>query len=94
MSSGKRKHLRRKVVQPVAILRADGGVLCECELRDVSDGGARLRLTVPAGSPPPTIPTEFVLSLSTRGNVFRNCRTVWQRADEVGVQFVKRAERP
>jgi hypothetical protein len=94
MSGGKRKYVRRKLVQPAAILGPDGSVVCECELRDVSDGGARLRLTAPAGSPAPPIPTEFVLSLSTRGNVFRNCRAVWQRADELGVRFVSRAKSP
>jgi hypothetical protein len=85
----KRKHVRRGIVQHVAILRADGTVVCECTLRDVSDTGARLKL-ITDGKQAPDIAQEFILSLSKRGNIFRQCETVWRRGDEIGVRFVPR----
>lgn len=88
----KRKHIRRLTVQPVAILRADGSVVCECTLRDVSDSGARLKLTIPDGGTAPEIMPEFILSLSKRGNIFRQCETVWRRDDEIGVRFIARGK--
>ncbi|MEX0590662.1 MAG: PilZ domain-containing protein [Xanthobacteraceae bacterium] len=90
MAAEKRKHLRRILGQPVAILGADGNVICECTLHDVSDGGARLKLAIPKGGTAPEISPEFILSLSKRGNVFRHCQTVWRRSDEIGVRFIGR----
>lgn len=71
-----------------AILRPDGSVVCECALSDVSHGGARLKLAHKPGAAPPDIDTTFILSLSRRGNLFRHCRLVWRRGDELGLRFV------
>ena len=86
----KRKGLRRSTTQAVAILRSDGTFICECELRDVSDGGARLAITVKPGTAVPDIAPEFILSLTRRGNLIRYCETVWRRDNEIGVRFVAR----
>jgi hypothetical protein len=93
MGFEKRKHTRRMMVQPVAILRPDGELVCECTLRDVSDTGARLKLAKQVSSAI-DIPQEFILSLSKRGNIFRQCETVWRQGDELGVRFISRARVP
>lgn len=74
----------------VAILREDGSLVCECDLADVSQEGARLRLSPAPGHPSPSIDPKFVLSLSRRGNLFRQCELVWQKQDEVGLRFIGR----
>jgi hypothetical protein len=76
------------MTQPVAILREDGSLVCECTLRDVSNTGARLKLEIAEGSAVPNIAQAFILSLSRRGNIFRQCELVWQRDGEVGVRFI------
>jgi len=86
----KRKGTRRLLAQPVAILRSDGTFLCECTLCDVSDGGARIALTVKPGTTAPEIAPEFILSLTRGGNVVRYCETIWRRENEIGVRFAAR----
>lgn len=79
----------------VAILEPDGKLVCECALSDVSNDGARLRLQPKPGVPSPQIAPKFVLSLSRRGNLFRNCELVWRKGDEVGLRFIRPpADRP
>ena len=88
----KRKGTRRSLGQPVAILRSDGTFVCECTLRDVSDGGARIALTVKRGTVVPDIAPEFILSLTRLGNVVRYCETIWRSENEIGVRFVARKD--
>ncbi len=91
----KRKSSRRPLSMEVAILEPDGKLVCECALADVSHDGARLRLTPKPGDPSPQISPKFVLSLSRRGNIFRNCELVWRNGDELGLRFVRpRPPRP
>ena len=85
----KREAIRRSADQSVAILTSDGTLVCECVLVDGSDTGGRLRLQVPDGEEAPQILPTFILSLSKRGNLFRQCDTVWQRNNEVGVHFIR-----
>ena len=89
MSFDKRKSPRRPFSMEVAILEPDGKLVCECALADVSHDGARLRLTPKPGAPSPEISPKFVLSLSRRGNLFRNCELVWRKGDEVGLRFIR-----
>jgi hypothetical protein len=74
----------------VAILREDGSLVCECDLADVSQEGARLKLSVEPGTPSPSIDPTFLLSLSRRGNLFRQCELIWQKQDEIGLKFIGR----
>lgn len=73
----------------VAILEPDGKFVCECDLSDVSHEGARLRLMTKPGAPSPQIAKKFVLSLSRRGNLFRNCELVWQNGSDLGLRFIR-----
>jgi hypothetical protein len=84
----KRKSPRRPLEQGVAILRQDGTLVCECTLSDISNEGARLKLAAKPGAAAPEIAPQFILSLSKRGNLFRNCELIWHEKDEVGVRFI------
>lgn len=85
----KRKKLRRMMERQVAILQSDGTLVCECTLTDVSDDGARLKLSQAPGATATSFDPQFILSLSRRGNLFRKCELVWHKDNEVGVRFVK-----
>ena len=84
----KRKCLRRAMNRRVAILRGNGELVAVCSLLDISDTGARVKLPQDWGNA--ELLPEFVLSLSERGNIFRQCLVVWRRNREVGVRFIGR----
>jgi len=56
-----------------------------CRIKDISDGGARLRL-----DKDDTAPVRFVLRLTKDGSVGRICERMWSKGNEVGVKFVGR----
>lgn len=80
MKSDSRKAKRKPVHYPAWIELGEQD-LCECQLSDVSDGGARL--LVPSAD---TVPDSFTLRLSSLGNSKRNCRVVWRSGTEVGIE--------
>jgi hypothetical protein len=84
----KRKSPRRPLEQGVAILRQDGTLVCECTLSDISNEGARLKLSRDPEAAKLEIAPHFILSLSKRGNLFRNCELIWHENNEVGLRFV------
>lgn len=55
----------------------------ECVVRDVSVGGARLRVTDPS-----TVPQEFQLEFQKTGEL-RRAKVQWRRAKDVGIAFLK-----
>jgi len=59
-----------------------GWPLGECQVRDVSDTGARI-----TSLPENNLPRELVLSLSRDGNVRRHCGVMWRTDGEIGVRF-------
>jgi hypothetical protein len=58
----------------------------ECQIQDVSRGGARLIVSEPDG-----VPDEFVLRLSQGGGSRRKSRVVWRSETEIGIEFLKEA---
>lgn len=60
----------------------DDANLWPVRIFDISEKGARLAVGM-AGS----LPDEFTLLLSPDGFIQRRCRTVWQSADQIGVEF-------
>jgi hypothetical protein len=56
-------------------------------MQDVSDTGARLKISNPRGTAKIDLPDSFVLAISRSGNVFRRCKLIWRRNDEFGVHF-------
>ncbi len=78
----KRKFTRRPVVHR-AVIRTGDSRLIECVVQDISEGGAKLRITA-------EVPDTFVLFLSWAGSVSRKCEVRWRSDGAVGVSFVER----
>jgi two-component system cell cycle response regulator len=83
MKVERRKHPRIAVVQPATLLRDDGSPIADCVLRDISVGGARLRIEAVA-----QVPRTFNLQVPRGGKVQRHCELVWQADSEMGVRFL------
>jgi hypothetical protein len=80
---------KRKPFDYVALLDfCDGEVPRPCQVRDISNGGARLIVFTDTSA----IPETFNLLLSPSATVQRSCRIAWRSPTEVGVQFVKPGE--
>jgi hypothetical protein len=83
----RRRTLRRNFVHPAGLFHPDGKRICECVMRDISATGARLKFDRTQSAAIDEIPEEFILTISKSGNVFRRCKLVWRRNDELGVHF-------
>jgi len=79
----KRKFPRRPLWYPAKIDFGDGSAVRDCQLRDISVIGARIKIENLNA-----LPSEFVLLLANIGNPSRRCHLVWQTATEAGVQFL------
>jgi PilZ domain-containing protein len=79
----KRKTPRRLVSVAAFLYTVDGWPLGECQMRDISKGGARLRLTTAED-----IPADILLSFSRAGTVRRECTVAWREGDSIGVRFL------
>jgi hypothetical protein len=71
----------------VFIMGIDGTWRRECNMIDVSQTGARLRIE---GSFEGLDLKEFFLLLSSTGLAFRRCQLVRVDGDQIGVQFLER----
>ena len=84
MGAEHRKLARRKVEQPVLIRSAEGAIVGQCTMLDISAGGARLKVDAAA-----EIPQLFMLMLSKLdGKLKRHCVVAWRDEKQVGVRFV------
>ena len=69
----------------VRVMTIDGTRTSDCLLIEVTDAGARLKVTDHAAAL-----TEFFLILNSFGPpVFRHCKRVWVDGDQMGVSFNK-----
>jgi hypothetical protein len=81
-----RRFFRRQTMSSPARIEVNGsGLLERCKLMDLSESGARLGTTDVRNLPP-----QFNLYLARVGQAAHQCRIVWQRGNEVGVEFVTR----
>ena len=76
----KRTHERTRTLIPAQITRS--GRVLDCVVRDLSAGGARLRVA-DGGA----VPQEFELFLKQTGE-YRPARVRWRRPTEVGIAFM------
>ena len=84
MGAEHRKSSRRRVEQSVLIRSADGAIIGQCTMLDVSPGGARLLLEGGVA-----VPELFTLLLSKLdGKLKRHCVVSWRKDAQVGVRFV------
>lgn len=87
MAEERRRTFRKPLSLPGGLFHPDGKPICECVMRDISDRGARLKIGASSAGALDQIPEEFILTISKSGNVFRRCKLVWRRNNEVGVHF-------
>jgi len=79
-----RRATRRKVQQPVLMVREDGSIIGECMMLDVSSSGARLRLNENMQAP-----SEFTLLLSRFNSAMRRrCTIAWRDEQSLGIRFL------
>lgn len=79
----KRRHLKLGGV----IVNIDGSIIGQCRTGNVSATGAKI--VVPESM---TVPDEFILLFSSKGQVRRRCKVAWRSKAEIGVQFIFHAE--
>ncbi|MER2604769.1 MAG: PilZ domain-containing protein [Siculibacillus sp.] len=73
---------RRRALMSGCVHFADGTSSLDCTVRDMSEGGVRLRFFGP-----PLLPHDFEFRLVERG-VRRRARRVWTSEREIGIAFV------
>jgi hypothetical protein len=76
-----RRSPRQDALKRATVAFNQGFTQVECLIRNVSETGAKLRFAALAMAPP----DEFRLIAVDASN--RDCRVVWRRAQEVGVEF-------
>jgi hypothetical protein len=72
---------RRRVLLPGLMVYANGTQTCDCTLRDLTPGGARVIVRHL-----PQLPQYFHL-INIRDGVAYNTRLVWIKGQELGVSF-------
>jgi hypothetical protein len=83
----KRKRDVRKKRQHGAWITFDGDVRSyECQVLDVSPGGAKLAADIDA-----IVGTSFRLSVAPHSLVRKSCEVVWRRGRQIGVKFKEEA---
>ena len=80
-----RKTPRRPVCTVGYLYTIDGWPIGECQLRDISIGGAKFIHAIADELPP-----ELFLALSKDGRVRRRCQLIWRKENQVGVRFLAR----
>ncbi len=78
-----RKHPRIRVLKGARLHFKNKLSSIDCMIRDISAGGARLRLSGPVG-----LPQRFDLMMNCTGDKFP-ARLVWSKGSEAGISFEK-----
>ena len=82
METEKRKLKRQPLGYAARVRSLDGAFEVECMILDVSERGAKLKVTDAA-----VLPDEFILVLAQSGQSTRRCSVAWRRSQQVGVAF-------
>jgi hypothetical protein len=80
-----RRHERKPFAHSAQVTLGDGSSPQPCEILDISDGGAKIRLMKCEVQELP----EMVFLLLANGKVRRSCKVAWRFGLDVGVQFRK-----
>ncbi len=83
METEKRGKPRQRTLKAGLIVFNDLRSTVECTIRNLTEGGARLKVASPIG-----IPDRFILQ-NTSDRTKRECEVVWRKATEIGVRFVQ-----
>ncbi|MBZ8135242.1 PilZ domain-containing protein [Afifella sp. IM 167] len=77
----KRSHHRARALKAAKIVLNDRHSTIDCLVRDLSQGGAKLKVDNPA-----VLPAEFELLLES-DKIIVKAAIIWRRGEYVGVQF-------
>jgi PilZ domain-containing protein len=83
MSNDRRRALRQDMRWEALVIDLEGLIVGPCILVNVSATGAKLILPEPK-----VVPDCFVLVLSKKGEVRRQCEVTWRSEKSIGVRFV------
>jgi two-component system cell cycle response regulator len=78
----KRGRSRQRVLKSGKIVFAGGSFSVDCTIRDLSDGGARLKVPTTVA-----IPDRFTL-IDAHARTRWEATVVWRKGDQIGVRFV------
>jgi hypothetical protein len=79
----RRQYPRQSPMKGLAYIYLDKRIpLAECEVTNVSEGGARI-----VWKSSEMLPARFVLLLTLDGGERRSCRVVWRNGADIGVAF-------
>ncbi len=78
-----RKKKRRYISHGARIVLANGSLLENCRIIDISGTGARLEIKNLEA-----VPDQFVLLLSYDGRLRRQCSVVWRSETAIGIEFI------
>lgn len=81
LSGQRRQYPRIRVLKGAQLQFKNKLVSLDCTIRDISVGGARLRLNGPTA-----LPDRFDIRMNGTGDKFP-ARLMWRRGNEVGVAF-------
>ncbi|HMF05758.1 MAG TPA: PilZ domain-containing protein [Methylocella sp.] len=82
LEENRRAEPRRRVLKTARIVFKNHTVTFDCVVRNLSDGGASLKVESSL-----EIPDSFDLVIATAS--IRSCRVAWRKATEIGVEFAK-----
>jgi hypothetical protein len=79
---GKRSEVRQRALRSAKVIYNGRSCLVDCQIRDLSRGGCRIRISNSA-----SVPAVFELQITGVSEI-RLCEVRWRNATEVGVRFV------
>jgi hypothetical protein len=88
MQPDRRKHRRVALKRPCWVSVAEGHILKQCTLNNISVEGAGI--AVPVAS---DLDDLFEIHFTRDGSVSFGAKIIWQNGDSVGVQFTDRPKR-
>jgi hypothetical protein len=85
MPTAEQRRAKRKAFEYTAAMDVGDGRVEPCMIADISDGGARLFVSIEQD----TVPERFILWLTKDGKATRKCEVAWRSEGQVGVKFYK-----
>lgn len=82
IASDQRARARRRVLLAGKLVYGDADLTMDCAIRDLSPGGARVRIQGPVA-----LPSRLKLIEVKTGRAF-DCEVAWRRMPEVGLRFL------
>ena len=80
--SNRRSTARKKVLRTGKVIYNNKSCVVDCQVRDLSDTGCRIRVASSA-----SLPRHFQIAILGTDRT-RECEAMWRTAGEVGVQFL------